>query len=308
MTDILEIKGSELRFTDSAREDLDRLVKSTGEASGPDAMELHRLMGAKLYGPISKLAHYQEWARFFFMQETGTINDQIRIVQDTYAAVVYETSPDGQFLFNRPGYTYATVEWQTVDAGMEISWRQMRMSGFNLLQTKMQEVAEEFARKFDAMRQNAMDVSCAATTGHFPTVSTTVTKASVDSILKLARQAGFDIGVAAANSGTLMDMSSWTIAANSMWQAGFIDKGPELFTNLWVSNYGGVNWFASKDVPSNYIYFSAGADKTGWEWTGQAPITMSDVDVVHKVDQHVWEIDKAFRVENAYALYRLQIT
>jgi hypothetical protein len=219
-------------------------------------------------------------------------------------------TPDGQFFFQRPGFYYATISWTAVDAGLELLWWDMEYGGWPVMQKKMREVADELARKRDTKRKSALDTAVASISGHATTVSGgAMTKASIDALLKLARQNGFDISLIVVNNGTIMDMSDWTIISGvSMWELDEA-KARELFSNLYVANYGGCTWLASKEVDSTLVYMSSGASNTGWEWHRSGdPRTYSEVDITQKVDRHAWEELMALHVDNPYALWKLTIT
>lgn len=297
---MFELSGGQLRFKEEARRSLDELLQEVGASTEVDQ---HTLLGQRIYGPIETLAQYQEWARPFFLQETAEPNEVIRVARDVYTVMTMSVSPDGEFLFNRPGYTFTTISWQTFRVGLEISWRQQRTSGFPLLERKMREVAAEIARARDGVRQEAMDTALGSISGH--TSSGAFTKAAVDAILKDARQNGFDITIAAINSGTALAMGDWTVSSTPLWQMAPEGVQEEMLTTLWFSRYGGVNWLASPFVPADKVYFSSGPEYTGWEWSSAAnPSYVGGVDIRRRVDLHTWELDVAVHVENPYALYR----
>ncbi|MGQ9458902.1 MAG: hypothetical protein ACUVS5_11555 [Anaerolineae bacterium] len=304
---MFRLQGRELAFTDDARRVLDEAARALG--ASPDVNE-HALFGERLYGPIDTLARYQEWGQFFFTQERANPNEVIRIIRDPYAVTAFEVSPSGEFYFNRPGYSYATIEWHTFRAGLEVTWRQLKFSGFSILERKMREVAEELARKRDALRKAALDAAVASISNHSVSVSGGVlTKAAVDSVLVDAMSNGYQLTIAAINSGRVVDMTGWTVSNVPLWQMLPDDLSRDMFQNLWVSGYGGVNWLASPSVPYNTVYLSAGPAETGWEWQSSGGVThASDVDIRKGADYHVWEQDVAVHVENPYAVYRIVIS
>lgn len=257
--------------------------------------------------PILKVAPYLEWTQNFFMQRSEGPERHVRIAQDEYTALALYSSPDGGIEYVRPWRKYTTVSWRQIRAGLQIPW-DADMWGWDMVSRKMTEVAEEFARRRDELRQPLLNAAAVSQAGHIPTVATTLSKASVDSIIQTSATNGFPVTQVAVNSGTLMDMTSWTLPSNSMI-AGVVPEvvGRDILTRLYWNGYGGLTWIANHTIPSNYLYFSGRPANVGYQFMGPTRAA-SDVDIDHDLDKHNWRQQVAAHVEGSQWVWRLEIT
>lgn len=257
--------------------------------------------------PIRKVADYLEWTQHFFVPRSDPPGSFIRIVQDEYTAYAFMSSPDGGIMYTRPWRKYTTMEWRQIRCGMEFEWN-IADWGWDVVSAKLLEVAEELARRRDELRQPLLNAAAQSQAGHVPTVATTMTKAAIDSIIKTSTTNGFPVTQVAVNSGTLMDMSGWTLPANSMI-AGSVptEVGGSILTKLYNPGYGSLAWIANHTIPSNYLYFSGPANKVGWFWS-QGVRNVSEQDIDRDVDKHTWRQEVGAHVEGSHWVWRLEVT
>ena len=261
-----------------------------------------------VYPPIRKVADYLEWTQHFFVPETVTPGSVVRIAQDEYTAYAFYSSPDGGIMYTRPWRKYTTIDWRQVRVGIELEWT-IADWGWDVVSAKMLEVAEELARRRDELRQPLLTAAAISQAGHMPTVATSLTKASVDSVITTAAGAGFPVTQVAVNTGTLMAMTGWTLPANSMLSGAFPPSlGSDMLTKLYTDGYGGLRWIVNHTIPSNYLYFSGPANKVGWFWTNGGARTASEQDIDRDVDKHTWRQEVAAHVEGTQWVWRLEIT
>lgn len=257
--------------------------------------------------PIRKVAEHLEWSQHFFIQEDYDAYDVVRIAQDEYTAVAFFTSPDGQVYYTRPYREYTTVDWRTVKVGIEIPWDADRW-GWPVVSKKMMEAAEELARKRDDFRKPLLDSAAQSQAGHVPTVATSMTKASVDSIISSAAGDGFPITQVAINIEDMMDMTGWTLPSDSIFGAAMPERiGNEVLTKLYFNGYGGLTWITNHTIPSGYAYFSGPPSQIGYQFMSGIR-QASDTNIHIDVDYHNWRQSVAATVEGPHNLWRLQIT
>jgi len=257
--------------------------------------------------PIRKVAPYLEWTQHFLVQRPEGPNDHVRIALDEYTAVAFFSSADGGIEYVRPYRKYTTVDWRMIRAGLHIPWDADRW-GWDMISRKMLEVAEEFARKRDNLRRPLLDAAAISQAGHIPTVATVMTKASIDAVIKSSATAGFPVKMVAVNSGTVMDMTGWTLPANSMLSGIMPPKlGMDAWTRLFSPGYGDITWIVNHTIPSNYLYFSGPPGEVGYQFMGGTR-SASDVDIDHDLDRHNWRQEVSAHVEGAHRVWRLQIT
>ena len=261
-----------------------------------------------VYPPIRKVADYLEWTQHFFVPETVTPGSVVRIAQDEYTAYAFYSSPDGGIMYTRPWRKYTTIDWRQIRVGIELEWT-IADWGWDVVSAKMLEVAEELARRRDELRQPLLTAAAISQAGHMPEVATSLTKASVDSVITTAAGAGFPVTQVAVNTGTLMAMTGWTLPANSMLSGAFPPSlGSDMLTKLYTDGYGGLRWIVNHTIPSNYLYFSGPANKVGWFWTNGGARTASEQDIDRDVDKHTWRQEVAAHVEGTQWVWRLEIT
>lgn len=266
-----------------------------------------RAVSQVILPPIQKVAPYLEWTQHFLAPRPEGPDDHVRIALDEYTAVAFMASPDGGIEYVRPYREYTTLSWRMIRAGLEIPW-DADSWGWDMIGKKMMEVAEEFARKRDGVRRPLLDAAAISQAGHIPTVATSLSKASVDSIIQSAATAGFPVTLVAINTGTMMDMSGWTLPANSMISGAVPERvGNDILTRLFTPGYGNVMWIANHTVPSDYLYFGAPPAQVGWRLEGPTR-SASDVDIDNDLDRHNWRQQVAAYVGGSHRIWRLQIT
>ncbi|MCK9599257.1 MAG: hypothetical protein M0R06_09470 [Sphaerochaeta sp.] len=300
----LKIKGGQLELPTDQRKHFESQMKAAMQIA--DHGRRMAAVAAHVLGPIRKVAEYLEWTDKFFANDPARPNDVVRIAQDTYTAIAYMSSPDGQILYTRPGKSYTTVSWRHIRCGLEIPWDAGDW-GWDVMGTKMMEAAEELARRRDEVRQPLLDAAAIGQAGHIPTVATTLTKASIDSIIQGAARVGFPITQVAVNIGRLMDQTSWALPANSM-VSGVVPEsyGRDLMTRLYFNGYGGLTWIANHTIPYDYLYLTGPASKIGWQFL-DAVRGASETNIDRDVDKHNWRQNIAAHIEGSQWVWRLQV-
>jgi hypothetical protein len=302
----LKIQGGRLDFTSAdQRKSFEGNFRRAAQVE--DRAARLRAVSQVILPPIRKVAPYLEWTQHFFAPRPEGPDDHVRIALDEYTVVAFMSSPDGGIEYTRPYRKYTTVSWRMIRCGLELPWDAYRW-GWDVLSKKMMEAAEELARKRDGVRQPLLNAAAISQAGHVPTVSSVLTKASVDSILKSAAGNGFPVTMAAINTGTMMDMSGWTLPANSMISGSVPERvGRDILTRLFTPGYGDITWIVNHTIPSNYIYFGGPPTEVGWHFMGGVT-PASDRDIDHDVDKHNWRQEVAAHLEGSHRIWRLEVT
>jgi hypothetical protein len=307
--DQIEYKNGQFTMTASARDRINAMMAEVGQSSDD---KLHKLMATTIIGPIKQMADYIEWTGMFFQDQDVKPGEIVRIAKDSPVQLAFYTSSDGQVLFVRPGRgTYSTIDFQMVDAGMEVGWDDLTEAGWNVLEAKMKEVAMEFARKRDAAGLAVLDAACDVVTNHNPSVSGgKMTRTAVDAVFRLAAPTGFKISNVVLNPATMMDQAAWTFAsATGMWNKLSDSTGDGALRNFSVSGYGGANWYTFAGCPASKVFFTATPAEMGaYRFRKGGMRTASDVDITRKVDLHTWDEKYGFYLGNPYSVYCLDIT
>jgi hypothetical protein len=302
----LKIEAGRLTLESEQREHFMKQLKAAMRIES--AADRIKAVSQIVYPPIRKVADYMEWSQYFFVNETVTPGSVVRIAQDEYTAYAFYSSPDGGIMYTRPWRKYTTIDWRQIRVGLELEWG-IADWGWDVVSTKMLEVAEELARRRDELRQPLLDAAAISQAGHCPEVATTLSKASVDSIIQTSATNGFPVTQVAVNIGTLMDMTGWTLPANSMINGAVPESiGSDILTKLYTNGYGGLRWIANHSIPSNYLYFSGPVNKVGWFFTNGGARTASEQDIDRDVDKHTWRQEVAAHVEGSHWVWRLEIT
>lgn len=292
-----------------SQRDVEQLIVRMERSTDVDE---HKAFGAAIVPPIALAVPYVEMYNIFFQDITyGDLEDNTLPVEKDVIALAWETHAEGEIMFTSPGLEWTRPSFTEWDTGVEIPWRVVRRTGWNVLQRTLARAAEALARKRDAQKKAAIDAAVTALSGHTSTVSGgTMTKASVDGILQDAADIGFPITIALANPGRLMDM-----AVNTGWTWGSTgfnlspQRGEQLITTMYLGDYGGVQWYANPHCSTSYVYFGGPASETGYHQVRGDLQTASDVNIVRKVDLHtIMDAEHAVYVGNSYRLWRLQIT
>lgn len=287
--------------------ELDAIQKLMAQAGQSPEDVIHKMVGQGIREPIRQMAEYREWTNLFFVPWAVGYTEDNRIPLDEYIAVAFYTHPDGQAMFVRPGLKWTRPDFTAVDSAIELPWSVLQAAGWPVLRRKMQEAAEEMARKRDEMAQTVLDAAVASLSGHTATVATAITKASIDALFKSAAQIGFPIKVVAINSGTVLAMRGWT--GSSFGQQVLPEaETRQLLVKGYLGEYGGAMWYQHHSVPADYVYLGGSPEAIGYHQTHGPTKTASDVDIINRVDLHTIYEEHAYYVGNAYNLWRLQIT
>jgi hypothetical protein len=288
--------------------DVDELLHQVMSETRGDRQARLDMMAQTIVEPILQIVPYAEmYTPIFFMdQGYGDLEDNSIPIEDT-VAMAWETHRDGGALFVRVGgINWTRPTFQTWDYGIEVPWDANRFVGWNFLARQMARTAEALARKRDAVAQYALDVAIVAAS-HLSTVSGGVmTKASVDAVVKAQLQVGFPVAKALINPGVHTDQATW-LPSTTLAQYPQ-NVGAEILTNLFVSNYAGIEWYSNVYASSSFVYFGGLPNMIGWHQYKGTMKTMSDVDIVNKRDLHlVMDADHAWYVGNSLSLRRLTI-
>jgi hypothetical protein len=304
-----DLKGNEVKASVSAnglsysRADVDALLASLDTG---DAKENHQMLAAQIVEPIMQVVPFVESYNPVFFQDAayGDLEDNSIPVEDL-PVLAFQTHQDGAVLFTRAGYSWTRPEFTTWDTGIEVSWRMLKKAGWNFLSRQMQYATWALARKRDAAAKSVLDA--AIPTAYKYTVSGgKLTKTSLDTVLKAKASIGFPVRRVLINSGTIMDMATFT------WPTGLYlpdAEARELIKNLYIGNYGGADFYINPFVPTDYVYFGGLPAEIGYHQTMGAVSAASDVDITNKLDKHaIYDCDHAWYVGNTWTLATLQIT
>jgi hypothetical protein len=289
--------------------DVDDLLHQVWSETKNDVQARLNLMAQTIVEPILQIVPYAEmFSPLFFMEQNyGDLEDNSIPIEDT-VAMAWETHADGGTMFVRVGgMNWTRPSFQTWDYGIEVPWDAQRFIGWNFLSRQMARCAEALARKRDAIAQYTLDAAITALAGHYPAVAGGVmSKASVDAAIKAQLQIGFPISRALINTGVQTDMAAWlpsTVLAQYPQNVG-----AEILTNLFISSYGGIKWYANVYAPTTFVYFGGEPNVIGWHQTRGTMRTVSDVDIINNRDLHkVLDAYHAWYVGNGLSLRRLNI-
>ena len=288
--------------------DVDEFLAEITKLAGSDARYQHELLGQQIIEPIQQVVPYVEvYTPVFFMDVNyGDLEDNRIPIEDT-VAMAWETHGDGEVQLVRVGsVTWTRPDFQRFNTGIDVPWDALKVAGWNFLARQMKRAAEALARKRDGIVQYVLDAAITANSGHFPAVATSMTKSSVDAVIKAAVAIGFPIRRAVVNAGVITDMASWLPSTTLAQYPQAI--GESLLTNLYWSNYGNIEWYVNPFASSSYVYFGGTPDQIGWHQTRGQMATYSDIDIIRRRDIHTIEDPfHAWYVGNAYTLYRLNI-
>lgn len=303
-------KGNFVVAADSGltTKDVDDLLSHYGTASGNDLKSEHMAMGAALVEPILQAVPYRRWTNLFLAGIHFESSDDWRIPVEDYVSVAYETGPDSEVMFVRPGLGWTRPTLHEYSTGIEMPWSVMEYSGWNQLGRMMDRATEAIARLIDNQIQGVIDAAIDALPGQGSVVSGgLMTKAGIDAVIKAAAGSGFPLQTIILNSGTLTDMGAWS--GGPFFNAGLPpETAMSILKTLYWGSYGGVNWYSSPFVPANFIYFAGPPASTGYEITRGTGKTASDVDIRKRIDIHVVISNQiGAYVGNASNLRRLRI-
>lgn len=306
-TPLVRFDPKEGRFVAASErgfQDLDALIRATVD-SGDIAQ--HKALGATIIGPIKQVAAYQEWTNGFFQPRNIVDGEVVRIALTRPTMIALYTSTAGEVLFTRPGRKYTTIEYMSMDTGLEVGWDDLRNAGWNVMESLLVEKGEQLARKRDAAAKAVLDAAATASGHTSNSTGNVLTRAAVDLVFKSAARAGFRITKVALNSGTIMDMASWTNVSNAMWSMPE-NLGNQIIQNGYVTNYGGADWMAYTSISNTEVYFTASPMDCGaYNWRGDTR-DASDVNIVKRTNLYAWDETNGYYVGNPYGVWKITIT
>lgn len=274
---------------------------------GANWREEHSLLGEAIAGPIFQTLPYVEmYDRFYMTQSYGPLEDN-RIAIEDIQAWAWETHPDGQILYTRPGYSFTRATFTQFDTGIEMPWRLMEKAGWNVLARMMKAAMWEIARKRDTLARNTLIAAIPAS--HEYNSASVLLKTVVDEVLMDQATIGYPVQMALVNPGTLMQMVNfnWGGSGNN----GFFlpeAEARDLLRTLTISNYGGLTWLSNPFAPVNEVLFAGTPDTVGWHQTRGEVITSSDVNITTGTDLHaIRDKEHAYYVAHGLSLARIRI-
>jgi len=296
------------RFVFASREKeiaFNELLRRTGESGD---REKHVAMAAAIIGPIKTVADYTEWTKSLFAPRPVTLGEVVRIAVRKPSVIALTTSVNGEVLFTRPSRSYATIDYQTMDTGVEVGWDDLKGAGWNVMGDLVKEAGEALARKRDTAAQAILDAAVALSSHSTNSSGGVLAKSVVDAVFKSAATAGWRITNVVINSGTVMDMTGWTAPANSMWDMP-TEMGADIVRQGYVSNYGGAVWEAYQSAPAASIYFAASPEDMGaYKFTLGETREAQDIDIKKRVDLMTWDESNGYYLGNPYAIWKIAIT
>jgi hypothetical protein len=271
--------------------------------------EMHRLFAAQIVEPIMQVVPYQELYNGFFMDVTyGELDDNSIPVEDL-PTIAYETHQDGQVLMTRAGYSFTRPGWLTWDSGVEVSWEMARKAGWNFLSRQMNYMRQDFLRKHDTQAKAVLDAAIPSA-AKFTVSGGKLTQVGVNQVLKYLAGIGFPARQALVNPATLMDMATFTFGGTSANLYTIApDDAKQMLRELFISDYGNVEWKVSPFAKTGFVYFGGAAQTIGWHQMRGSMKNASDVDIVRKLDQYVMiDAEHSYYVGNANSLATLEVT
>lgn len=292
----------------SSLEAIQELMRRTGASS---RREDHELMGAGVREPIRQLARYKQWTQIFFSDWPLDPTEDNRIPLDNPVGMAFISSPEGRPLMIDTGVQLWTrPSFFEVKAGLQVFWKQLQTAGWPVMRRRLEEVADDMARKQDAAAKRHLDAAIASVVGHATTIAGgLLTKVGIDAVLKAAAQINFPITQAAINPARLMDMTNWTNGSTSalpyFWSPQQVQE--QVFKQLYAEGYGNIRWFVSHSVPMTEIYLAGEPQDIGYHQNHGQATSASDIDIELGVDKHVIREESAYYVGNAYNLWKITI-
>ena len=286
--------------------DVDAFLASLSRG-GPNAKEEHALLAETIAGPIFQTLPYIEMYDGFYMtQDYGPLEDN-RIAIEDVQVFAWETHPDGQILYTRPGFTFTRPSFTQFDSGIELPWRLLEKAGWNVLARSMKAAMWEIARKRDQLARNTLIAAIPAS--HEYNSASVLLKTVVDEVLADQAAIGYPVTRALINPGTFMQMVNFNWGGTN--NNGFFlapEDARSLIRTLVISDYGGVNWVANPFAPANEVIFSSTPDTVGWHQTRGEAKTSSDVNITTGTDLHaIRDKEHAYYVAHGLSLARIRI-
>lgn len=288
--------------------DVDELLRQYGTAIDNDIRAEHTALAASIVEPILQAVPYVRWTNQFYTQVAyGDLEDN-RIPVEYYVTTAWESGPDAEALFVRPGFAWTRPSFHMYQTGIEMPWSVIAKSGWNILSRMMRRATEEIARKVDLAALSAMDVAIDALAGQGTVVAGgLMTKAGIDAVIKAANTAGFPMATMVVNSGTATDMAAWS--GGPFYNAALPPETTRsILQTLYLGDYGGLRVLTNPFVPATLIYLGGDANAIGYEQVRGTGRTASDVDIRKGFDYHViFSPEYAWYIGNSLNLRKLRI-
>ena len=273
-------------------------IRATGE---------HEALAAAMVDPIEQVVPYVEQFGVFFQETNYGVLEDNSIPVENIPTIAWQTHPEGAVLYARAGYSFTRPDFVTFDTGIEVPWATLEKAGWNFLSRQMSRAMQDLARKRDNVARVVLEA--ATPVGSNYSVATTMTKASVDTIMRAKAAIGFPVSQILINPSRMMDMSN---AAGWTWGNGFFmppDAAKNILTTLHLGYYGGANWYTNPNANVNKVYFGGQPAQIGWHQTRGSVKSASDIDITNKLDKHVMlDQEHAWFVGNTWTLATLDIT
>lgn len=301
-----DLKGNVLQAgASSTRYSADNVNALLLQLAGGGSVADHEALGAAITEPIQQVVEYREmfFPTFFQTQSYGDLEDP-RIPIEDIVTMAFETHMEAAVKFLRAGYSWTRPSFTTWDWGIEVPWANLRFAGWNFLARQMMYASWDLARKHDQLARNLLDAAILAT--HTYNVSTSLTKASIDTVLKNQAALGYPVKRVLLNPATLMQMADFTWGGTGFQIAP--DDAKTLLRTLHLMDYGGAQWFTSVHAPTNVVYFGGDPSEIGWHLVRGSMKSASDVDIIKKIDLHaVYDAEHGGYIGNALSLAKLII-
>lgn len=298
-----DAKGNKLTASTANQADVDAFL---ADLVTNGTVEDHKLLGAQLVEPIEQVIPYQTlYDNFFQVWQLDDLEDNAIPVEDTLT-IAYQSHPDGEIQYARSGFSFTRPDFLSFQEGIEVGWKALKRAGWNYLARQMRRANEALQRKRDEQARGVL-IAAIPASHSYSVAGGSLTKASIDTILKDQASIGFPVRQALVNPATLMAMGNFT------WgNTGFFippAEAEQLLKTLHIMDYGGVQWYTNPFAPTTEVLFAGVPNQIGWHQVrGQMTVT-SDVDITKGVDHHaIRDAEHAYYVGNAYTLAKLTIT
>jgi hypothetical protein len=282
------------------------LMRETGRTMD---REVHRAMGEALLPPIRTLARYKSWTQEFFLHQAFELGEDNKIALDAPLGAAFLSAPGGRVEYVTPGVQrYTRPTFVEISGAVLIHWSTLEFAKWNVLQRRLEEVADAMAQKKDEIARPVLETA-ASSVSHNTTASSSWTKASMDYVIAQSAAIGFPVTHVAINPARVTDMASWTNGTTSALPVFFSPESAreEVYKQLWFSGYGNLRYFLSKDVPTNMIYLAGDPPETGYTQSHGAIRSVSDMKVEDRADVHLFWEDFACYVGNPYNVWTIKI-
>lgn len=287
-------------------------VKQTGDKLlKANTVENHMMFAYQIIEPLKTVMDYTEWTDIFFHREPASIWNPHRFINSDggYTATSWVTSPDGTPKMVRPGRsTFEGVGQKRYTTGLEFTVDQLRAQGWDMAGRKVEEAGQEMARKRDAVRLALLDAAVTATGGtHVPTVASSMTYASLRSIVQTAVGQLFRPTFCVINPRRLWDMGDWTLPSNSMWQIPREIGQQVMFENGHILNLFNLSFHVYDSVPMNTVWFGSQMGQD-YELVFNEMESAVETHPIERRSQYAWFEDLGHYVRSGLRLWKLSIT